>query len=201
VAAFRQQTGITLVRDAANSNTSWDLLGARASDTAADSRYGGFSIYVVKSDLALTRSVLLTGPDGNPIKPDGRGIYWGNGHITATREFGRNIFVVSIDAGLAPGAWKRLNAVVSRIAQPVIAPKPVPAAPDGSNSGSSSWSPSGLDELLAWLSVPISAGLALLVVRHADKHGSRHVVAWGTFTFLAAWLVVPIYVVRQLARR
>jgi hypothetical protein len=39
----------------------------------------------------------------------------------------------------------------------------------------------------------IAAGLAMLVFRHADKHGSRHATAWGLFTFLAALLAIPLY--------
>jgi len=43
------------------------------------------------------------------------------------------------------------------------------------------------------IAVIIAAGLAMLIFRHADKHGSRHATAWGVFTFLAALLAIPLY--------
>jgi len=50
--------------------------------------------------------------------------------------------------------------------------------------------PDFLDFLIA---VVLAAGLALLIFRHADKHGSRHATAWGLFTFLAALIAIPLY--------
>ena len=47
-----------------------------------------------------------------------------------------------------------------------------------------------LDFLIA---VVIAAGFAMLIFRHADKHGSRHATAWGLFTFLAALFAIPLY--------
>ena len=44
------------------------------------------------------------------------------------------------------------------------------------------------------IAVVLAAGLAMLVFRHADKHGSRHATAWGVFTFLAALIAIPLYV-------
>ena len=49
--------------------------------------------------------------------------------------------------------------------------------------------PDFLDFLIA---VVLAAGLALLIFRHADKHGSRHATAWGLFTFLAALIAIPL---------
>lgn len=43
------------------------------------------------------------------------------------------------------------------------------------------------------IAVILAAGLAMLVFRHADRHGSRHATAWGLFTFLAALIVIPLY--------
>ncbi len=43
------------------------------------------------------------------------------------------------------------------------------------------------------VAVVIAAGLAMLIFRHADKHGSRHPTAWGLFTFLMAILAIPLY--------
>lgn len=43
------------------------------------------------------------------------------------------------------------------------------------------------------IAVVIAAALAMLIFRHADKHGSRHATAWGLFTFLAALLAIPLY--------
>jgi hypothetical protein len=41
--------------------------------------------------------------------------------------------------------------------------------------------------------VAIAAGLAMLIFRHASKHGSKHPTAWGIATFLFAGLAIPIY--------
>ena len=46
------------------------------------------------------------------------------------------------------------------------------------------------------VAVVIDAGLALLVFRHADRHGSRHATAWGIFAFLFAGVAVPVYFAR-----
>ena len=43
------------------------------------------------------------------------------------------------------------------------------------------------------VAVVLAAALAMLIFRHADKHGSRHATAWGIFTFLAALIVIPLY--------
>jgi phosphoglycerol transferase MdoB-like AlkP superfamily enzyme len=43
------------------------------------------------------------------------------------------------------------------------------------------------------IAVVIAAGLAMLIFRHADKHGSHHATAWGLFTFLAALVAIPLY--------
>ena len=43
------------------------------------------------------------------------------------------------------------------------------------------------------VSVAIAAVLAMLIFRHASKHGSRHPTAWGIATFLFAGLAIPIY--------
>lgn len=34
---------------------------------------------------------------------------------------------------------------------------------------------------------------AVLVFRHAERHGSRHATAWGVAAFLASAVVVPLY--------
>jgi quinol-cytochrome oxidoreductase complex cytochrome b subunit len=43
------------------------------------------------------------------------------------------------------------------------------------------------------IAVVLAAGLAMLVFRHADRHGSRHATAWGLFTVLAALIAIPLY--------
>lgn len=42
--------------------------------------------------------------------------------------------------------------------------------------------------------VAIAALLATLIFRHAHKRGNRHATAWGVFTFLAAGITIPLYV-------
>jgi drug/metabolite transporter (DMT)-like permease len=56
--------------------------------------------------------------------------------------------------------------------------------------GSSFSNPSPVDFVIA---VVFAAGLAMLIFRHADRHGSRHATAWGLFTFLAALIAIPLY--------
>ena len=43
------------------------------------------------------------------------------------------------------------------------------------------------------IAVILAAGLAMLIFRHADRHGNRHATAWGVFTFLAALIAIPLY--------
>ena len=43
------------------------------------------------------------------------------------------------------------------------------------------------------VAVVLAAGLAMLIFRHADRHGSRHATAWGLFTFLAVAIAIPLY--------
>ena len=43
------------------------------------------------------------------------------------------------------------------------------------------------------IAVILAAGLAMLIFRHADRHGNRHATAWGLFTFLAALIAIPLY--------
>ena len=46
------------------------------------------------------------------------------------------------------------------------------------------------------LAIAIAAGISMAMFRHADKNGSAHATAWGIGAFLAAGVVVPIYVLR-----
>jgi hypothetical protein len=55
-----------------------------------------------------------------------------------------------------------------------------------------------LDFLIA---VVLAAGLAMLIFRHADRHGSRHATAWGLFTFLAALIAIPLYFLNYWRRK
>jgi hypothetical protein len=50
------------------------------------------------------------------------------------------------------------------------------------------------------IAVAIAAGLSMLVFRHADRHGSRHATAWGVFTFLAAVIAIPAYLLSYVLR-
>ena len=51
------------------------------------------------------------------------------------------------------------------------------------------------------IAIAIAAGISMAMFRHADKHGSTHATAWGLGAFLAAGVVVPIYVVRFWLRK
>jgi hypothetical protein len=37
---------------------------------------------------------------------------------------------------------------------------------------------------------------AIVVFRHADKHGNPRATAWGVFAFLASGIVLPLYFLR-----
>ena len=58
--------------------------------------------------------------------------------------------------------------------------------------------PSPVNFLIA---VVIAAGLAMVIFRHAERHGSRHATAWGLFTFLAALIVIPLYFLNYWRRK
>jgi hypothetical protein len=47
-----------------------------------------------------------------------------------------------------------------------------------------------------FLAVAIAAGISMATFAHADRHGSTHATAWGIGAFLAAGVVVPVYIVR-----
>lgn len=51
------------------------------------------------------------------------------------------------------------------------------------------------------LAIAIAAGISMAMFRHADRNGSTHATAWGIGAFLAAGIVVPIYIVRVWLRR
>ena len=51
------------------------------------------------------------------------------------------------------------------------------------------------------LAITIAAGISMATFAHADRNGSAHATAWGVGAFLAAGLVVPIYIVRIWLRR
>ena len=51
------------------------------------------------------------------------------------------------------------------------------------------------------IAVVIAAGLAMVIFRHADRHGSRHATAWGLFTFLAALIAIPLYFLNYWLRK
>lgn len=51
------------------------------------------------------------------------------------------------------------------------------------------------------VAVAIAAGIAAATFAHADKHGSKHATAWGIGAFLAAGIVVPIYLIRLWLRK
>jgi len=52
-----------------------------------------------------------------------------------------------------------------------------------------------------FVAVAIAAAIAAATFAHADRNGSRHATAWGIGAFLAAGVVVPIYVIRVWLRK
>ena len=66
-------------------------------------------------------------------------------------------------------------------------------------SGVRNWGTMPITEFL--IAVAIAAGISMATFAHADRHGSTHATAWGVGAFLAAGIVVPIYVVRVWLRR
>jgi hypothetical protein len=51
------------------------------------------------------------------------------------------------------------------------------------------------------IAVFIASGISLATFAHADRHGSTHATAWGIGAFLAAGVVVPVYMARVWFRR
>jgi hypothetical protein len=51
------------------------------------------------------------------------------------------------------------------------------------------------------IAIAIAAGISLATFAHADRNGSPHATAWGIGAFLAAGVVVPIYVLRVWLRK
>jgi hypothetical protein len=51
------------------------------------------------------------------------------------------------------------------------------------------------------IAIAIAAGVSLATFAHADRNGSPHATAWGVGAFLAAGVVVPIYVIRIWLRK
>jgi hypothetical protein len=51
------------------------------------------------------------------------------------------------------------------------------------------------------IAVAIDAVLATLVFWHADRRGNRHATAWGVFTFLAAAIAIPVYLIAYWLKR
>ncbi len=62
-------------------------------------------------------------------------------------------------------------------------------------------SPTQPDVLDFLIAVVFAAGLAMLIFRHADKHGRCHATAWGLFTFLAALIAIPLYFLNYWHRK
>jgi hypothetical protein len=61
------------------------------------------------------------------------------------------------------------------------------------------WRPVPFYEFL--IAVTIAAGISLATFAHADRNGNSHATAWGVGAFLAAGVVVPIYIVQVWLRR
>ena len=51
------------------------------------------------------------------------------------------------------------------------------------------------------IAVTIAACISMATFRHADRNGNTHATAWGIGAFLAAGIVVPLYVVQVWLRR
>ena len=51
------------------------------------------------------------------------------------------------------------------------------------------------------IAVAIDAALAALIFRHAYRRGDRNATAWGMFTFLAAIIAIPTYILTYWLRR
>jgi hypothetical protein len=51
-----------------------------------------------------------------------------------------------------------------------------------------------------FLGVALAAAVSAGVFWHADRHGRTHATAWGVGAFLAAGIVVPVYVLLHWRR-
>jgi hypothetical protein len=122
---FLKETGDLLLRDSSAGNEDWDVLdfGKNAPVTSTD-EYGVFSIYVVNKNLDTSRATLLSDDNGNPIKPGAGGIFWqrlDNKTVTATRQYGKNIFLVWYGSkiGETESTWDRLDSILTDLVKPV----------------------------------------------------------------------------------
>ena len=51
------------------------------------------------------------------------------------------------------------------------------------------------------IAIAIAAGISMATFAHADRNGDAHATAWGVGAFLAAGVVVPVYIVSVWLRR
>ena len=51
------------------------------------------------------------------------------------------------------------------------------------------------------IAIAIAACISMATFAHADRSGNPHATAWGVAAFLAAGIVVPVYVVRVWLRK
>jgi hypothetical protein len=130
-ATFRARTGLRLARSAFNSSDGFDAFVPADETAAQERRYGSFAIYVVTTGLDAGASTLLDGG-----LPDARGVVWsrdmGQGigfnelrrahAAVATREYGANVFLVwhADQVGRTDLRWKRLDAILRLLAEPVV---------------------------------------------------------------------------------
>ena len=51
------------------------------------------------------------------------------------------------------------------------------------------------------IAITIAAGISMATFAHADRNGNPHATAWGVGAFLAAGIVVPVYILRVWLRK
>jgi hypothetical protein len=54
-------------------------------------------------------------------------------------------------------------------------------------------------QFLVGFALATAAGIAVFL--HADRHGSKHVTAWGISVFLFLGIMLPVYVVHVVRTR
>ncbi|MEA2155100.1 MAG: hypothetical protein QOE11_1240 [Solirubrobacteraceae bacterium] len=126
IAGFQRETGTQL--HAEDETPTYDRVISRSED---HSRFGSFSIFVIKREVAKNFARLIEPTDGDFARqtyaaPDAAGIVWGarcfkesgDCAYTATKRFATNVVLEwdAVGARVADASWRRLSAALTKVA-------------------------------------------------------------------------------------
>jgi hypothetical protein len=125
VQEFRDVPGMPPLRSAAAGDPSWEQLGLGLDiPPAAQEQYGTFTIYVVDpEDTEAVASLLADKDTGQPLEPDGNGIYWDFDQLAksyvAQKRYGDNVVLAWWNESRKQGTderWDRLDQILQGLA-------------------------------------------------------------------------------------